>query len=433
MYPADKAFLDNVRGEAIDNVKRLRNHPSIVLWCGNNEIETAWAHWGWKERLPNQLWDDYLKLFTRVLPDVLDEYDSSRPYWQSSPSSNFQDDADSQKIGDVHYWQVWHASLPFSEYEKQFPRFMSEYGFQAFPELETVKTYTTEADRKNIETPVMLAHQRHPRGNQLIREYMLREYREPKDFESFLYVSQVLQAEGIKTGAEHFWRIMPRNMGSLYWQANDCWQVASWSAMDYFGRWKALMYYTKRFYAPVLVAPRVEDGMMKVYVVSDLPEAAQADLNLTLMDLNGKILTTRQLNLTVEPLKGKSYFSLPLTELLNGQDERNAVFTAELKTGGKTISTNEYFFKTFKEMMFSEPAITTEVVSNEKGFRITISTDKVAKAVFLSGLTEEGIFEDNYFNLIPGKKKEIEFRAARKMNADEFRRKLRVRSLVDAF
>ena len=181
------------------------------------------------------------------------------------PSSNFQDDSDSQRIGDVHYWQVWHAEKPYEEYEKQFPRFMSEYGFQSFPEIETVKTYTTEEDRKSIETPIMLAHQRHPRGNQLVRQYMLREYNEPKDFESFFYVSQVLQAQGIKIGAEHFRRIMPRNMGSLYWQANDCWQVASWSAMDYFGRWKALMYYTKRFYAPMLVSPHIDDdGKMNV-------------------------------------------------------------------------------------------------------------------------------------------------------------------------
>ncbi|MEP6902672.1 MAG: hypothetical protein ABJA66_13040, partial [Actinomycetota bacterium] len=245
MYPGDKAFLDNVRFEAIDNVKRLRNHPSIVIWVGNNEIETAWQHWGgWKDKNPNSVWDDYQKIFLRLLPEVLDEYDSSRPYWQSSPSSNFQADSEFQGIGDTHYWAVWHAEKPYKEYEKQFPRFMSEYGFQSFPEYETVKTYTTEEDRASIETPIMLAHQRHPRGNQLVRAYMLREYNEPKDFESFLYVSQVLQAEGIKIGAEHFRRIMPRNMGSLYWQANDCWQVASWSGMDYFGRWKALMYYT---------------------------------------------------------------------------------------------------------------------------------------------------------------------------------------------
>jgi len=432
MYPGDKAFLENVRREAIDNVKRLRNHPSIVLWCGNNEIETAWTHWGWKERLPNQLWDDYLKLFTRVLPEVLDEYDSSRPYWQSSPSSNFQADSDSQKIGDVHYWQVWHASLPFSEYEKQFPRFMSEYGFQSFPEYETVKTYTTEEDRKSIETPIMLAHQRHPRGNQLVREYMLREYKEPKDFESFLYVSQVLQAEGIKIGAEHFRRIMPRNMGSLYWQANDCWQVASWSAMDYFGRWKALMYYTRRFYAPMLVSPHVEDGKMNVYVVSDSPENKQAQIAITLMDLNGKQLMSKTIDAAIEPLKGKSYFSVPVSELLNGADERNTFLLVELKSNGKTVSENEYFFKPFKEMAFSKPQIKSEISQTKDGYKISLSTDAMAKDIYLAGFTE-GFFADNYFDLIPNRNREIEFRTKEKMSADEFRKRLKVRSLADAF
>ena len=432
MYPGDAAFLDNVRHEAINNVKRLRNHPSIVLWCGNNEIETAWTHWGWKERLPNQLWDDYLKLFTRVLPEVLDEYDSSRPYWQSSPSSNFQADSDSQKIGDVHYWQVWHASLPFSEYEKQFPRFMSEYGFQSFPEYETVKTYTTEEDRKSIETPIMLAHQRHQRGNQLVREYMLREYKEPKDFESFLYVSQVLQAEGIKTGAEHLRRIMPRNMGSLYWQANDCWQVASWSAMDYFGRWKALMYYTRRFYAPVLVSAHVEDDKMNVYVVSDSPEAKKAQMILTLMDLNGRILSLRKLDLMVEPLKGKSYFTQNVSELLGGTDTKNVVLLAELKINGKTVSQNEYFFKPFKELSLEQPEIKTYIAQMRNYIRVTFSTDTLAKSVYLSGFNE-GFFSDNYFNLIPGKPMNIEFRTKEKMSAEEFRKRLKVRSLADAF
>ena len=270
MYPGDKMFLDNVRHEVIDNVKRVRNHPSIVIWVGNNEIETAWQHWGgWKDKNPSFVWEDYQKLFLRLLPETLEEYDPSRPYWQSSPSANFQADPEFQGIGDTHYWQVWHAEKPFSEYEKQYPRFMSEYGFQSFPELETVKYYTTESDRNSIETPIMLAHQRHPRGNQLIRTYMLREYNQPKDFESFLYVSQVLQAEGIKLGAEHLRRIMPQNMGSLYWQADDCWPVASWSSMDYFGRWKALMYYTRRFYAPTLVSMHVDGEVMSVYVTSD--------------------------------------------------------------------------------------------------------------------------------------------------------------------
>ena len=434
MYPGDAAFLDNVKHEAIDNVKRLRNHPSIVIWVGNNEIETAWQHWGgWKDKNPDFVWEDYKKIFLRLLPEVLDEYDPSRPYWQSSPSSNFQADSEFQGIGDTHYWQVWHAEKPYKEYEKQFPRFMSEYGFQSFPEFETVKTYTTEEDRASIETPIMLAHQRHPRGNQLVKEYMLREFNQPKDFESFLYVSQVLQAEGIKIGAEHFRRIMPRNMGSLYWQANDCWQVASWSGMDYFGRWKALMYYTKRFYAPMLVSPHVDDdGTMNIYVVSDSPEAKPAQMAMTLMDLSGKTLMSKTIDLTVEPLKGKSYFTQKTSELLNGADDKNAVLLVELKVDGKTISQNEYFFKPFKEMTFTKPNIKTEIAPTANGFKITLSTDKLAKSVYLSGFTT-GFFADNYFNLIPGKTMEIEYRADNKMSVEEFRKNLKVRSLVDAF
>ena len=293
LYPGDEAFLENVRQEATDNVKRLRNHPSIVIWVGNNEIESGWFHWGWKEKLPARLWDDYLKIFYGVLPEVCRSLDPSRSYWPSSPSSNLEDDPESQKMGDLHYWQVWHAAAPFTEYEKQFPRFMSEYGFQSFPQLETVSTYTAPADR-DIKSPVMMAHQRHPRGNQLIREYMLREYPEPKDFESFLYVSQVLQAEGIKIGAEHLRRIMPHNMGSLFWQIDDCWPVASWSSIDYTGRWKALQYYARRFYGDILLSPHEENGSLNFYVVSDRPQSTAAQLQVSLLDFEGHTLWSQQ-------------------------------------------------------------------------------------------------------------------------------------------
>jgi beta-mannosidase len=433
MYPGDDDFLENVRREAIDNIKRLRNHPSIVLWCGNNEVETAWNHWGWRQRLPSHIWDDYLKLFARLLPEVVEEYDPETPYWSSSPSSNFQEDSDSQKIGDVHYWGVWHASLPFKEYEKQFPRFMSEYGFQSFPQLETVKTYTTEEDRKSIETPVMLAHQRHPRGNQLIREYMLRDFKEPKDFESFLYVSQVLQAEGMKIGTEHLRRIMPQNMGALYWQVNDCWTVASWSGMDYFGRWKAMHYYARRFFEPLLVSPHMAEDKMNIYVVSDFPITKNAGLKVTLMDLSGKELMSRTENIRVEPLKGKSYLSLPVKEILGERDGSDAVLVAELQSDGKTVSQNHYYFKSFKDLKFQKAEIKTEITKNKKGFEISLSADKAARSVYLSGLTGEGVFRDNYFDLLPGRDFKVHFETEKKISVDEFRKKLRVRSLIDAF
>lgn len=433
MYPGDNAFLENVRHEVIDNVKRLRNHPSIIIWVGNNEIETAWQHWGgWKDKNPSHVWEDYQKLFLRLLPEVLDQYDPSRPYWQSSPSSNFQADSEFQGIGDTHYWQVWHAEKPFSEYEKQFPRFMSEYGFQSFPEYETVKSYTTEADRSSIETPIMLAHQRHPRGNQLIRTYMLREFDQPKDLESFLYVSQVLQAEGIKLGAEHLRRIMPQNMGSLYWQANDCWPVASWSAMDYFGRWKALMYYTRRFYSPTLVSMRVENGTMNFYVVSDSSQAKQVELTIDLLDLNGKQIWSRKLDVAVEPLIGKSYLSIPVAELFKDAGENNSVIVATLRSNGATIASNQYYFKPFKEMKFSRPEIKTSVAPSGNGFKVTLTTDRIARAVNLYGFSG-GAFTDNYFDLFPGKPVDVDFHPERKMTIDQFQNTLKVRSLYDAF
>jgi beta-mannosidase len=432
MYPGDQAFLDNVRQEATDNVKRLRNHPSIVIWVGNNEIESAWKHWGWKDHLPAALWDDYLKIFHGVLPEVCGSLDPSRPYWPSSPSSNLEDDPESQKMGDLHYWQVWHASLPFSEYEKQHPRFMSEYGFQSFPQIDTVNTYTVPADH-DIKSPVMMAHQRHPRGNQLIREYMLREYAEPKDFESFLYVSQVLQAEGIKIGAEHLRRIMPHNMGSLYWQIDDCWPVASWSSIDYTGRWKALQYYARRFYSEMLLSPHEENGSLNFYIVSDRVTPVAAQLQLNLIDFEGHTLWSQQKEIEVAALKSKSYVTVPLSSLLEGKDRKAVFVLAELLVGGKVVSKNEHFFASFKNLAVPRPQISADAVRTPTGFKVTLSSDKFARAVYLAIPNQAGFFTDNYFDLVPGKKVEVEFRTSVALAVREFRDQLKIRSMAEAF
>jgi beta-mannosidase len=432
LYPADEAFLENVRQEANDNVKRLRNHPSIVIWVGNNEIESGWFHWGWKEKFPARLWDDYLKIFYGVLPEVCKSLDPSRSYWPSSPSSNLEDDPESQKMGDLHYWQVWHASAPFTEYEKQFPRFMSEYGFQSFPQLETVSTYTAPADL-DMKSPVMLAHQRHPRGNQLIREYMLREYPEPKDFESFLYVSQILQAEGIKIGAEHLRRIRPHNMGSLFWQIDDCWPVASWSSIDYTGRWKALQYYARRFYNDILLSPHEENGSLNFYVVSDQLQPTPARLKLSLLDFEGHTLSTQQQDIEVAALSSKSYLTIPIDQLLAAKDPKSVFLFAELLVGGKPVSGNEHFFQPYKNLLLPRPQISAEAVRTRTGFRIALSSDKLARAVYLSAPNYRGFFVDNYFDLVPGRKVEVEFRSDSPVNLADFQKRLKIRSLADAF
>ena len=433
MYPADKPFLETVRQEAIDNIKRLRNHPSIVLWCGNNEVETAWNHWGWKQRLPSHIWDDYLKIFARLLPEVVEEHDPETPYWSSSPSSNFQDDSDSQKVGDVHYWGVWHASLPFEEYQKQFPRFMSEYGFQSFPDLETVKAYTKAEDRTGIETPVMLAHQRHPRGNQLIREYMLREFEEPKDFESFLYVSQVLQAEGMRIGTEHLRRIMPRNMGALYWQLNDCWPVASWSGTDYFGRWKALHYYARRFFEPLMVSPVQEGKDLSFYVVSDLPETTKADIVVKSLRMDGTELYSEKIRADIRPIAGASYLKIPVEKLLKGNQQNDVVVSVQLKKDGEVVSSNEFFFKAYKEMSFEDPDISVGIDMSGRTARLVLSSQNVAKAVRLSWPDMKGRFSDNYFNLIPGVEKVVTLETKNRVSEQDLRKRLKVTSLFDAF
>ncbi len=432
MYPGTQEFLDNVRAEAIDNVKRLRNHPSIVLWAGNNEVETAWFNWGWRQSLPASLWDDYQKIFHGVLKEVSAEYDPTRPYWPSSPHGGLDDDRDSARSGDTHFWRVWHASEPFSDYEKQMPRFMSEYGFQSFPNIETVKAYTLPEDR-DIESPIMLAHQRHPRGNQLIREYMLRDYPQPKDFESFLYVSQVLQAEGIRIGAEHLRRIMPHNMGSLYWQIDDCWPVASWSSIDYFGRWKALQYYARRFYSDLLISPTVQKEDLKLYVVSDRPKAVPAQIKVTLMNFDGASLKSFVREVNVEPLTSRSYVDLKVPELLSGADGKNVVVYCELLVNGKVVSSHDYFFAPFKELKFSKPAISSEMTRTRDGFSVKLSTDKFAKAVYLAVPEHDGFFSDNFFNLAPSREMTVSFHSRQPLALEQFKQRLQIRSMFDAF
>jgi beta-mannosidase len=313
---------------------------------------------------------------------------------------------------------------------------MSEYGFQSFPQIETVETYTVPADH-DIKSPVMLAHQRHPRGNQLIREYMLRDYPEPKDFDSFLYVSQVLQAEGIRVGAEHLRRIMPHNMGSLYWQIDDCWPVASWSSIDYTGRWKALQYYARRFYSEMLLSLHEEDGSLIFYVVSDRPQATAAQLSVSLLDFEGHTLWSDQKSIDVPALNSRSYLVLPIATILEGKDRKGVFVLGELLVGGKKVSSNEYFFEPYKNLAVQRPQISADAVRTTTGLKITLSSDKFARGVYLSAGNsagkQAGFFTDNYFDLIPGKRVEVEFRTAAPITVREFRGHLRIRSMVDAF
>ncbi len=436
MFPGDEGFLENVRHEAIDNVKRLRNHPSIALWCGNNEILAAWYGWGWKEKEEaksrenaDEMWQSYVDIFHKTLPGVVEEFDPKRSYWDSSPASGMGVPADLVN-GDEHYWGVWWGKEPFETYATHLARFMSEYGFQSFPAIQTVKKYA-EPEDYDIFSDVMKSHQRSSIGNGTIEYYMLQEYDQPKDFESFLYVNHVLQAEGIKFGLEGHRRAMPFCMGSLYWQLNDVWPVASWSSMDYYQNWKALQYYVKKGFEPVLVSPYEEEGRFKVGVVNDRLEKVNAELQLKLMDFEGNVVWEIASLVEIPANSSDCYFNENIYEFLYRKDSRKLLFSAKLVKNGDVLSENIFFFRPFKELNI--PALNVEytMTKTDFGFDIKLKTDKLAKNVYLQTQENAGFFSDNYFDMLPGETKTVSLETD--LSEDELNEMLTVRTLNDAF
>jgi beta-mannosidase len=434
--PGTYAFKQNVESEAEFQVRRLREHPSIIIWCGNNETEGA-IHWNGRDLLSPaaryQMWQDYLTVFSGILARTVNRLAPETPYWPSSPSSDYEETSPSFQSGDFHDWSVWHGRVPFSEYELHFPRFMTEYGFQSFPEMRTIEAFTLPEDHTSIFTPVMLAHQKNTEGNSIIHDYMLKYYSEPRDFPSFLYASQVLQAEGIKVGAEHLRRIRPRAMGSIFWQLNDCWPVASWSSIDYFGRWKALQYYARRFYSPLLVSPHVEDGNFNVYVISDKTAPTAARLRLRLFTLAGKSLSDSTQEIQVPELSSKIYIQRPLTEFINanGADPANIFAVADLLVDGKSVSSNVLYFVPAKLVTLPQPQISVDLAKSGDTYRLRLSSPALARNVYISFDTLDASPSDNYFDLIPDQAVEITITSAAPL--DQLRAQLKLVSLADAF
>jgi len=438
MVPGDVAFQENVREEVTQQVKRLRDHPAMALWSGNNEVEAGWMFWGdrqsFKETISppqrERVWQDYLILFHDVIKSVTTQYGNGIPYWPSSPSANLEGPPGGDKIGDMHYWSVWHALEPIEQYTHQFPRFMSEYGFQSFPEMKTVRQFAEPKDL-DILSPVMQNHQKNVGGNERIRVYMLREYKEPKDFASFLYVSQVLQAEAIKVGAEHLRRQRPRTMGSLYWQLNDCWPVASWASIDYYGRWKALQYYTRRFYNDLLVSPFEEDGKVNAYVVSDKMADSPAELRVRVLDFNGKALFEKTQSVVIAALSSKIYASFDRMELLKGSDAQHALAVFDLVAGGETVSRNVYLFERTRNLALPSPKIASQLSAAEGGYTLKLSSPVLARNVFVSFGDSDVEISDNYFDLLPNEALTLHLKS--KLSADQIKHAMQLQNIVDAF
>ena len=286
MYPGDEEFLENAKQEAEDQLMRLRNHPSIVLWCGNNENNEGWHNWGWQDgktqAQKDKIWGDYLKLFDSILPAEVAKH-TQLDYWESSPKYG-RGNPKYQFEGDAHDWWVWHDAYPFEHFEDHVPRFMSEFGFQSFPSQEAMK-FINQSDDIQIDTEGMKSHQKHHRGYALIDLYMDRDYMVPENDEDYAYVSQLVQARGMRLGIEAHRRAKPYNMGTLYWQLNDCWPGISWSSIDHFGNWKALHYEAKEAFENILISFKREGDQVDVYLVNDLLKNLEETLVLSLIHI----------------------------------------------------------------------------------------------------------------------------------------------------
>ncbi len=439
MYPGDKQFLDNVKEEAIYNVKRLRNHASIALWCGNNEISEGWARWGWQDGKETshkeEIAQNYKTIFNEILPKVVDSLNPNTNYWESSPKYG-RGDKRYQFEGDAHDWWVWHDGYPFEHFEEEVPRFMSEFGFQSFPSVETIK-YATGRDSVIMNDPLFANHQKHKRGFQIIDEYMARDFPVPKNAEDYVYVSQLLQAYGITKGIQAHRRAKPYNMGTLYWQLNDLWPVVSWSSIDYLGNWKASHYEVKKSFENVLISTEVKNDSITIFIVNDTFKNISDTLSMELIDFNGQQIFQKKIFVESPENSSEIVFALPLKNLKF--DKAFSVLKVDFGESGYL-----HYFSRPKDLKLVENETEIEIqiemedfcqvepalpagrrsrdhiknpedkglnshrTNGENAFCITLTSKTLQKSLFLSA-DVKGKWSDNYFDLLPNQPKTIYF------------------------
>ena len=400
-YLLTDEFKATVEAEIRDNIIRLRNHPSLGLWCGNNEIESAWEGWG----LPDdpQSKADYLTQFEQMIPDIVSKYSPEIFYWPSSPSSGGGfDNSSSNHAGDMHYWDVWHNFKPIEAFRQYYYRFCSEYGFESLPSIKTIKAFADESKGDlDLMSPVMEAHQKCVEGNEKVMFYLAQMVRYPYTFEQLIYCSQLVQADCIRSNVEHMRRARGRCMGSAYWQVNDSNPVISWSSIDYFNRWKGLHYYAKRFYAPVLLSVEDKDAEHPIFNVS----------NETLSDFSGKIvwnlrnnkseiLDSSTTDVTVAPLTARDIMQIDISKHISTREDKRSVYLEyKLESGGVTVSSNSTLFVRPKEFTFLPPQISCVVTELADSFNLTFTASNYTKSVCLDFTDADAIFSDNWFDI----------------------------------
>lgn len=425
-YPAfDNQFMDNVRLEARDNLRRLRHHPCVAVWCGNNEISLLNEAKEWRDNTMSTA--DYDRLFKDLLAEQVR---------QCAPQANYV--SGSPDCGDTHYWDVWHGTRTFDAY-RTLTGFMSEFGYQSFPELKTILAFTNEKDRASVVTPVMKWHQRSGlgdiEGNQEMVDMINHYFKAPKDFATTLWLSQILQGHGIKIGAEYWRQTMPKSMGCVFWQYNDIWPGMSWSSVDYFGRWKALHYMAQKFYSPILVSglENTKDGTIELFVTSDRLESHHGKLSWNVTDLAGKTLSRDSLLVEIPARQSGKVKTLNLQEQIQNLGANGVLTWLTLEVDGKTVSENLVLLALPKELELPDPKLAASVEKSGAGFLVTIKSETPALWVWLGLENADAKYADNFIHLLPEAPRTILVQPKSALSKEAFLKEMQVRSLFDTY
>ena len=437
VYDLTDDLARNIEAEVKDNVRRLRHHACLGLWCGNNEIESGWDHWPEIMCHSDLLRQDYIAIFEDLLPKTVAACDQQTFYWYSSPSSGGHFDApDDENRGDSHCWDVWHGRKPFMEYCKHFFRFCSEFGFESFPCMKTIETFSLPEDR-NIFSKVMEGHQKNGTANEKILYYISEQFLYPKNFESLVYVSGIMQAAAIKTGVEHWRRHRGRCMGSLYWQLNDNGPVASWSSIDYFGRWKALHYMARNFYAPVAISVVAASNLIAVYAVNDSLAATQIRLVAGVKDFSFQVLAEKEFASDIPAASATEVFKQDYSSLISGREER-VFFYCRLLQNDRILMEETHLFVPDKYAELPKTNIKFQMQKTDTEYEIILRAKKYARYVALDFLGYDAIFSDNYFDITSDapmriRVKQILTLGSQEVTADQLSGDLSICSLSDSY
>ena len=452
VYPSHKEFLENIKMESTQNIKRLRNHPSLALWCGNNEVEELW-NWELKvseiteEITKNKFKAGYIKIFEDILPKFIEEHDPNRMYWPSSPSNGYAGDkigssySNSPDIGDSHFWKVWHRNKPFSAYREFDSRFMSEFGYESFPSIKTIKRFCPP-EHFDFFSPIMENHQKNSAGNKKIFDYMKRRFSIPQNFESQIILSQLTQAEAIEYGVEH-WR-RNRNdfhcMGSLYWQLNDCWPVASWSSLDYFGRWKALHYFAKKFYQPIFASVKEDSEKVEFWVTNDLKSSKEVIFQWRILDSKGNTLMEGSNSSKISPCLSLRLDTIDVSTISKDKfPEQNNIIFYKLIDKSKSVGVIFHGFRLFdapKKFSLKDPVLSYTITETKNAnesvvdFELNITAKNIALYVFIDSDLVDFIASDNYFSIEPEEFRIIKIRSVKTLKSYE---NLSKQQIVDSF